>query len=353
MAPPRRVRDEMLVLRGRGASGRDRELSRTHQEEPWFEDALPTQRRFQVSPDARALAYARPHEREVRVLRRDGAEIAIPGVRDHDLRFSPDGRRLAVVTSELGTKPVVRVDLQRLAVEPWGTLLDPSWIEFCREGLIVQHAGDGRSGHALTLLPWQGEPRRIAEARWIGRFVAAKAGTRVVYFAEEEAWAVDVASDGAPRRLGRTHGTIRNAEMSPDGQHVACATDAQLLLLRGDGAPEVADARPLIHTVWFSRDGKELAWANRSAAVWTRGSERRELMAPGGDLEAMRFIQAGAGLIVSRGREVIVWTPEQERAEPIAAADEEHALLGADLFAGGLLLWTGTPWRGTGRATKG
>lgn len=344
------MRDEILVLRGRSAP--DRELSRVHAEtyDP-FQD-LPTQRRFQVSPDARVLAYARPDAREVRLLRRDGAELAIPGAGDQDLRFSPDGRALAVIAGVASggrLRGVLRVDLRRLAVETWAELPDPSWVEHCREGLVVLHARGDQGGHALTLVPREGAPRRLAEAGWIHRFACAKAGTRVVYIAGEEVFAVDAARPEAPRLLGKVGHGVNNAEMSPDGSTVACVSSQGLHLVRGDGAPELVVGVPDIHSVWFSRDGAALAWADREQAVWRRsgGEEERRLSAPAGDLEAMRFLQGAEGLVVSRGREVLLWTPDhrQAREEVITAVDaaDQH-LLGADVFAGGLVLWLGTAW---------
>lgn len=349
MAPPRRVRDELLVLRGRGDLPSERELSRarrmTH-----FDDldtgplALPTQRRYQVSPDARVLAYAVPSTDEVRLLRRDGAELVIPGVGERDLRFSPDGRLLAVVTGGHPASPIRRVDLRTFAAETWAELLEPSWIEYCADGLVVLHAADSGRGHALTLLPWSGAPRRLADIGWSGRFVTAKAGTRVVYFAGEEVWSLDTARQDPPRLVARTRSPVRNAEMSPDGRRVACATDAALLIMEGDAAPTVLDEQPGIHSVWFSRDGAALTWASPLDATLRRGDEQRRLKAPRGDLATLRFVQAGEGLVVTRGREVLLWTPALDREEVITRVEGEVSLLGADLCAAGVVLWLGTPW---------
>src|SRR5690348_5493019 len=96
MAEPRRVRDEALVLH---RAGEQQILSRHQGVAYRLEPAVPTQRRFQVSSDARQLAFARPGDGEVRLLRRDGRETPVARATG-DLRFSPDGRALAVVVTE-------------------------------------------------------------------------------------------------------------------------------------------------------------------------------------------------------------------------------------------------------------
>lgn len=349
MAPPRRVRDELLVLRGRGDPPSERELSRARRM-TYFDEldtgplALPTQRRYQVSPDARALAYAVPSTGELRLSRRDGAELVIPGVGERDLRFSPDGRLLAVVTGGHPASPIRRIETRTLAMDTWAELLEPVWIEYCAEGLVVMHAEGGGHGHSLTLLPWSGAPRRLADIGWSGRFVTAKAGTRVIYFVDDQLWSLDAARPDPPRLVAHTRIPVRNAEMSPDGRRVACATDTALLLMEGDAAPATLDEQPNIHSVWFSRDGAALTWASPLDATFRRGDELRRLKAQRGDLATLRFVQAGEGLVVTRGREVLLWTPALDREEEITRVEGDVSLLGADLCAAGVVLWLGTPW---------
>ena len=70
----RRARDELLVLRKPGVP--DRLLARGSDESYGvfgLDLVLPSQRRFQVSPDTRVLAYTEPSTGDLHLLRRDGA----------------------------------------------------------------------------------------------------------------------------------------------------------------------------------------------------------------------------------------------------------------------------------------
>jgi hypothetical protein len=352
------VRDETLVLRTRHG---DRQLG-THRVTGYDNlEPLATQRRFQVSPDARALAFALPNAAvpwfepsEVRILRRDGLEITVPSALG-EMRFSPDGRALALVVSE-PQRPsrIDRVDVRSLERAPWAELPGPTQLEFCGEGLVVLHRGPLGALTSLTLLPWTGAPRQLDVPGSIERFVCAKAGRRLVAFTREGVFSSDVGDGGAGGspavRLAQASwsSTVANAEMSPDGQRVLFATHEGLWSIEGSAAPTIVSADPDVHTLWFSRDGASWAFATRARAEH-RTSETRALVARDGDLRAMRFIPAGVGLLVSRGREVVRWSHGRE--EVLATVDDDRLLLGADLFAGGLLLWLGTPWErfGPGR----
>src|SRR5262249_10321823 len=135
-----------------------------HSQESSYGDWLPTQRRFQVSPDARVLAYSERVSNTLHVLRRDGASRVLGGFENEELRFSPDGQMLAFARWNDGKRRVERFDLQSLASEAWAEIPNVLWIEFCAEGLVVLHPGNEPSDRFLTLLPWQGEPRTIVRA---------------------------------------------------------------------------------------------------------------------------------------------------------------------------------------------
>ena len=53
---------------------------------------------------------------------------------------------------------------------------------------------------------------------------------------------------------------------------------------------------------------------------------------------ADRFIQAGVGLVVARGQEVLSWTPHADRVDVLATVPGE-SLAGADLCRFGLVVW--------------
>src|SRR5262249_5879390 len=157
----------------------------------YWAEAMPSQRRFQVSPDARALAYVSPGDGRLHVLRRDGAEVVTDGARDQELRCSPDGSFLAVARDVGRGRRIDRVDLRRMAQSPWAELPNVYWMELCAEGAVVSHWS--RSGtDALTLVPWEGQLRTLAETQGsIMRFSAAAAGSRVVYLLNGQTWSMD------------------------------------------------------------------------------------------------------------------------------------------------------------------
>jgi hypothetical protein len=342
MAPPRSLRDEALTLRKPGAP--DREL--VHSRETGYGFDFPTQRRYQVSPDARVLAYSEPHGNKLHVLRRDGASMELGGFENEELRFSPDGKFLALVRWQDRARRVERIDLHAFTSEAWADIPGVLWMEFCAEGLVVLHVEEGTLARLLTLLPWSGEPRTIVRAdHRLSRFVAAKAGSRIVYFLSNDVFAIDIdAEDSAPKSLGRTRIFVKNAEMSPDGRAVVLSTGEETYFSAGE-SPLAIIAERGVHTIWFSRDGSAFVWANDRRATWRRGDLERSFEAGEGEtIRAVRFLQASPGLVVTRSRDVARWNPERDESDVIARAGEGQEMLGADVFGGGLVLWTGTPW---------
>jgi dipeptidyl aminopeptidase/acylaminoacyl peptidase len=265
------------------------------------------------------------------------------GTRDQELRCSPDGSMLAVVRDIGNGRRIDRIDLRRMVQSPWAELPIVYWMELCAEGMVVSHWA--RSGvDALTLVPWQGQLQTLAEtAGSVMRFSAASAGSRVVYAHGRDVWSID--SPGAATKLPVYGYGVTNMEMSPDGRSVAVVTNKGLELDTGAAEPKLLDGNPNVHTVWFSRDGAELAWASPEGAVWKRGETVRTLEPRDEDepIKAMRFLRGGPGLLVSRGNEVIRWSPEHEETEVLARVEDGRELLGADVFDGGLVLWLGTP----------
>jgi dipeptidyl aminopeptidase/acylaminoacyl peptidase len=349
MAPLRRERDEQVVLRKGSAS--ERVLAQGAIHGYWDLESLPSQRRFQVSPDARVLAYTSPADGYLHLLRRDGAEAHFGDIHGRDLRFSPDGGTLAFVRP---TGRIERVDLRRLEARPWAELQNPEWIEFCADGLVVSHDAPS-AGHALSLVPWDGPPRQLARTEWrTARFVAAKAGSRVVFFTyNREAWSIDEPGEEPRRIADKLPSQVTNAEMSPDGRAVAFASSSGLFVIQGDGEPELRSSDAFVHSVWFSRDGA-LAWASPNAAVWSKDGAQQKLGPGEGHIVAMRFLQASPGLVITRGREVVLWSPERGEEQVLISLEEpRRELLGADLFDGGVALWVGSQWLEMERFSKG
>ena len=145
--PPRRVRDDALILRTDGAP--DRELRRGVMADYGYRGASPSQRQFQVSPDGRVLAYARQDESAIRLLRRDGAEAVLERVSSYDARFTPDGGTLAFAVQgyDYEHPRVDRVDLHTFERSPWAVLPHaPLFIELCASVFVVSHCRRGSSG---------------------------------------------------------------------------------------------------------------------------------------------------------------------------------------------------------------
>lgn len=301
---------------------------------------LPTQRRFQVSSDGRYLALAGVKDHACRVYDR-GAEVAqLAGVAGSDYRFLPGQKSLAVVVGN----EVFRLDIPPYAVTRWGVFDGgaaggerPLWIEASGEGLVVlHHAAEG--AFALSLLPWSGPQRVLVKAPFISQFVAAKVGSRVVYATAEELFDLDLRSPAAPRSLGALRGPVTNGEMAPDGGRFALTTSEGLFVGEGDGPVQRRSADPSLHTIWFSPDGHALAWASSDEAHWEHDGDTRVLPTNGSILSTLRFIQAGVGLVVARGQEVLSWTPHADRVDVLATVPGE-SLAGADLCRFGLVVW--------------
>ncbi|MDI1443545.1 hypothetical protein [Polyangium sp. 6x1] len=327
----------------------DREIVRLR-DDRWV-DSLPSQRRFQVSPDARILAYTRPDTQALELVRRDGRVATIAHVGEQDIRISPDGKVLAAGRWVQGLPIITRVDLQSFEASTWAELPNPSWIEFCADGLVVLHSEQLGGDSCLTLLPWSGAPQRLAQVTWgLSRFTVAKAGNRIVYFHRGDIYAIE--RPGAePEKIGRVEGGIvQNAEMSPDGRTVAFTPGRGLYVIEGAGPVTLAGpTEENVHSIWFSRDGTALAWGSRDRAVWRKNGEKRTLAGVDAPIVAMRFLQASPGLIVTRGNQVQRWSPERDEVETITTLDDEgRDLIGADVFDGGIVLWTATPWQDAG-----
>jgi hypothetical protein len=345
MAPPRRVRDETLVLRVAGKADR---ILATRTEDGW-QDAMPSQRRFQVSPDARLLAHITPGTSALHLLRRDGVEVALDVMPYTDIRFSPDSAEIAIVRMSASDAGIDRVDLRQMKARPWATLQNPTWMEYCARGLLVAHKSEGKG--AISLLPrGEGPPERLVQREGtIRRFAAASLGTRFAFAYADEVWSVD-GWGSAVKKLCTAN--VTNMEMSPDGQAVAVAGPSGLSLFEGDSKSRDWNESG-IHSVWFSPRG-ELAWASPEVAVWRHGDLERRLVpvTSEGKLAAMRFLRGGAGVVLSRGAEVVRWSPETEDEEVISRNDDAgHELIGADVFGGGLVMWLVTPWQQMGRGT--
>jgi hypothetical protein len=171
-----------------------------------------------------------------------------------------------------------------------------------------------------------------------------------VYVAGSEVWSVD-GPGATPKKL--VDADVTNLEMSPDGRAVALATSQGVQLYEGDAATPRVWTESGVHSVWFSRGG-ELAWASPDVACWWYGGVERRLVpvTSEGRLAALRFLRGGAGIVLSRGADVVRWSPDLEEETVLTSnEDPNRTLLGADVFGGGIVLWLGTSWQHHGRGT--
>jgi hypothetical protein len=343
MAPPRRVRDEVLALRRTGLP--DIELFRSR--ESLYLSEYPTQGRFQVSPNAQAIAFTTPGQNTLSILRRDGTLRSFTGIHNDQFRFSPDGQTLSVARYDGYAFGVTRVDLRTMLEVFRAPLNSVVWSEFCADGLLVleyKYTPTGRE-NSLVLVSWNGEPQRFALVDDnVKRFACAKAGTSIAYFSRGHVWTI--AKPGAePIPLANLGDDIVNAEMSPDGRALIVLT-AQDAYRFEDGKLVETLGIAGAHTVWFSHDGNQFVVANAQMAHWQRGTKTAKLTAEANSsIRTARFAPKSPWIMVARGQDAVRWNPDQDEAETIASVDGEQEMLGVDVFDRGVVLWTGTTWK--------
>jgi hypothetical protein len=345
MAPPRRVRDEVLALRRPGLP--DIELFRAR--ESIYSDQYPTQGRFQVSPNAQVIAFTMPGQNTLSLARRDGTLTSFDGVHHDQFRISPDSQSLSVARYYGGTYGMSRIDLRTMQHASYAEIPQNimSWSEYCAEGLVVlgfSYVKTGRQ-NSLELMPGNEQPRTLTLLDMnVRRFACAKAGTSIAYFAGGKVWSIPKAG-AEPVLLADLDEEIVNAEMAPDGRSLVVVTNKDAYVFE-DGKLAVSLGIPQAHTVWFSRDGSQFVVANAHMAHWQRGTKTAKLTADEkSPIRSARFAPLSPWVMVARGQDAVRWNPDQDEAETIASVDADQEMLGVDVFAGGVVLWTGTIWQ--------
>lgn len=342
MAPPRSVRDEALTLRRTGLP----DIELFHARESVYLGQYPTQGRFQVSPNAQILAFTTPQQNTLTVVRRDGTVAQFASVVADRFRISPDNKWLYVGRNFDGRFGMSRIDLRTLKIESHERLDNAIWIEFCAEGLMVLEFKYDQSGtkRVMSLVPWQGSSQFMTQLDgYPTRFACAKAGTAMTYFERGQVWSIAQRGE-LPVQWKDLGYSIENAEMSPDGRSLVVLTQQDAHVFQ-DGKLAATLGMPRAHTIWFSQDGSEFVVANANKVHWQRGEKvavfGEEGQAP---IKTARFVPKSPWLMIARGRDIIRWNPAQNDAETIASADDGQEMLAADVFAGGVAIWTGTPW---------
>ena len=302
-----------------------------------------TQRVFLASPGGGYLAWSDSKSGGVLVRDRRGRQRTIQRAFGHDYRFSADDRYLAAVravSGDNGTKTeVVVLDLVTGEEKLVGEVGLALWLEWVKDGVVVSHdEGDKR---VITYLPRDGKPVQVASGAKTDlefRFTTARRGHRAMYFFQKRAYVVDVeAAEADAREVGALLGSVDNTEMAPDGSEAAMVIGGAVYRWK-EGGELVQVGMEAAHTVWYSADGAMLAWASLEKAVVMDGETKHELSTTDYDLHAMRF--RGAELVVSMGGRALLWNPKTGAKNVIGKSAKGHTVQAADLYQGGVVLWT-------------
>ncbi|HUS68259.1 MAG TPA: hypothetical protein VMZ28_27180 [Kofleriaceae bacterium] len=344
MQPPREGAERIRLESRRGFEPIDLASSPSAHASPSAD--VFTQRVFLASPRGRYLAYADFHTGELRVLEHRGVrqrplQRTITAVRGRDARFSADERLLATLrdsdTHANGTD-LVLMDLATGETRVLAAGLDhPGWIEWVASGVVVSHLDAADT--ALTYVPLEGAPRRIATAPDLRmRFSAARRGHRVVYLVGRRVHVAD-ARRGEARELGELPEEVVNLEMAPDGSEAALVTASEIHRVDGDRLAFLVGSGAH-HTVWYSADSRLLAYASeRGVSVIDRGRRSYHIDAAlGSPVRGARF-RAGGGLVIAAGNQAFVWNPARGTRKVLARAEPGETIDAADVYAGGLVTW--------------
>lgn len=302
-----------------------------------------TQRIFLASPNGGYLAWGDPKSGGIRVRDRRGRQRTIERAFGHDYRFSADDRYLATVRAVSGgngtRSEVVVLDLTTGEEKLVGEVGLALWLEWVKDGVAVSHdEGDKR---VITYLPLAGKPVQVAsgtKADLESRFTTARRGHRAMYFFQKRAYVVDVeAAEADAREVGELQGLVSNTEMAPDGSEAALVVGGAVYRWK-EGGQLVQVGMEAAHTVWYSADGATLAWASLEKAVVMSGETKHELTTTNYDLHAMRF--RGDELVVSMGTRALLWNPKTGARNVIGRSAKGHTVQAADVYQGGVVLWT-------------
>ncbi len=313
-----------------------------------------TQRLFLASPSGSYLAWA-DGKGALRVRDRKGRERVIAGAGGRDARFSADERHLATARSD-GTATgfdLVVLDTASGRQRVLGSIGRPEWMEWVVDGVVVSHV-ESADKVVISYLPLAGKPVVVASgapADLATRFTTARRGFRAMYFFQKRAFVVDVqAPEADAREIGELPGGVDNAEMAPDGSEAAMVVAGGGLYRWKDGGELLQVGMEAAHTVWYSSDGATLAWASLDKAVVLEGGARHELTTDQYDLNAMRF--HGDQLVVSMGGRALLWNPRTGAKKVLGQSGKGQTVQAADVFRGGVVLWTREMRRSDGRRAQ-
>jgi len=341
--------------------------SRLHLRTRFPEHDLRSQVIYRTSPGGRWLAFG-DNDGAMRLL--DAAHhwylVADSYV---DYRFSPDGRWLAVAVRSGNTPPPVNFQGshdelpadQLLLVDLSGPtpvsrslakLEGITYVEWSAAGVLLQRTVRGED--ELTLVSLQGA-QRVVRTGPFRRFASAARGFRVLVFLDTIMLEYDLSQ---PDRLLQIIETdphldqeLRNVEMAADGSTTLYVMLArvpidgkigwfternELFLIEGTSTPRLIDTND-VSSLWADDAGARFVWQNK-AGMHLGGNTFALLHEDA--LTSVRFRRDAPGFVAARGRQAVTWNATgQDEVVRWSDSQTNERLIGADLYAGGLVVW--------------
>jgi hypothetical protein len=331
-------RDRIYELQLITADGRALMLTRRR----FADETIPSQQVYRVAPRGRWLAVGM---REGLVLL-DRAARPWPIAPDvADFRFSPDGSWLAVATRTPGELRLIDIRGDAPVTRRRVGLSNTMQLEWSAAGVVIARtAAPGED--ELVLLPLDGEPRPFYRGQ-LSRIAAAARGWRVAAFSPQALLDFDLQNPAPPRRwLGRY--VVDNAEMAADGSALLFVT-SQVDASRYEGAFRVDDngIYPLYYgavpSLWAADEAARFVWLGDDGQMRV-GDARYPTGLAGKVYGSARFRRDGPGIIGTTGDRVLAWDADGGHEQLLwRSASEKVRLIGADRYAGGLVVWQESP----------
>jgi hypothetical protein len=328
---------------------------------------------YRVSPGGRWLAVG-DDDGGLRLL--DGARRSFSIAEAYtDFRFSPDGRWLAVAarprkapqpaelpwpSDELPpADQLLLVDLGAPVPVPrsLARLTGITYLEWSAAGVLLQRTVRERyATEELTLVSLAGAQRAVHSGGF-DRFASAARGYRVLVLERDGILEYDLSQpDRFWRRIADNsdveRDVLRNIEMAADGSAALYVTvdkekvdgnpdmfrlREHLFLVEGTSTPRRIEAQR-VSSLWADDEGARFVWqdtAGMHLGGVTFTLARRDA------LTSVRFRRDARGFVAARGREVVTWSAAgQGEAVRWRDAQPDERLIGADSYAGGLVVWT-------------
>jgi hypothetical protein len=363
---------------------------------PGADTVVRAEQTFAIAPDRRWLAYRAAAENLV-LRAANGREHTLAHVDDGALAFSPDSRFVAVAPGRhsypwrKGVALISLADAERNLTDiddlgDLGVFGGFGSMRWSASGLVVfqrlgryhvygteelwqwdwwslaamlnlplssvtqfyESAPAATEDDVLSLVTATGEQRLLYRGS-VYTFTASAHSSRIVYFVRNGGiFDVDAAdADAEPRRLDDNRGVVDIAELSPDGSNLLFTGarpadwEPQTYLAEAPGRPRQVAGH--CSGLWFARDGQAYACIDGGRLIYGRCGRPGEPAQIADAVESARFADDGR-LIVVRANQVLAWDPERNTRESLwREKDTRRRIVGAEQFAGGLVVWREAP----------